>query len=402
MDSIIKRREYFALLFAGIISIGICQAQWIIEKCPSKNNLKGISFTDLNTGWIVGEKGTILNYSGTGWKEYQGITGQNLNSVLMLDKDNGWAVGDNGTIIHYNGEYWKSYDSPTKNDLFSVSFQNPEKGVAVGDFGTVLIYNNGKWNLSESGIRGNLYSTFYRKDEAWIGGGLECIDVPLIKIGINSKGNLPINSYNLNATIKSLVFINPNDGWAVGSPSILLHYDGNKWDKDSNDDNYSSLNSVFFSDENNGISVGFGGTVLTFTNHLWTNEIIVTDQNLNGASIIKNRYFAVGDSGTIISMDAAFESLKTDKSNNNKEKIRIYPNPCDEFLNIVFPSVYEDSKASLSVYNLLGEIIMQKELRLGNRSTTSPLITKELKNGLYMIRITLGDKTTIYEFVIRH
>jgi photosystem II stability/assembly factor-like uncharacterized protein len=401
MLSVMNRRKYLVLLFAGILSIGTSQSQWNIEKCPTINNLNAISFTDLNSGWIVGEKGTMLYKSGNVWKVYQEFTSENLNSVFMIDKNNGWAVGDNGTIIHYNGEDWEYYDSPTKNDLFSVCFQDSEKGIAVGNFGTILIYKSGDWNLSENGIRGDLYSVFYKKDEAWLGGGLECINVPLIKMEMNKNENLFINSFDPYATIKSIFFLSPEDGWAVGSPSILLHFDGNQWERTSTNDNYSSLNSVFFSDENNGISVGFGGTVMIYSNNVWSKEITMTNHNLKGAAIIKNKYFAVGDSGTIIHIDLASENIAND-INNNHEKIQVYPNPCDELLNVVIPCDYDDSGVSMSVYNLLGKIIMQKELRLSTRSTTYPLITRDLKNGLYMIRITIGDKIIINRFIISH
>lgn len=396
-----KRIEYFFLLFAGILSIGTCQAQWKMEKCQTKNNLNAISFINLNSGWIVGDNGTFLYRSGSEWREAQKFTNENLNSVFMINEKDGWAVGDNGTIAHYNGDYWKSYDSPTKNDLFSVSFQDSEKGIAVGDFGTILIFKNGIWSLSETGIRGNLFSTFYCKDEAWIGGGLECINVPLIKMGINKNENLIINSFDTYATIKSLFFLSPDDGWATGSPSILLHYDGKKWETATTGEDFSSLNSIFFSDENNGISVGYRGMVLTRSNYLWTKEKVVTIQNLNGATIVNNNYFAVGDSGTIIHMDVAL-SNNVDDIIQNQGKIQVYPNPCDEFLNIVLPGDYEASVVSMSIFNLLGEIIMQKELRLSNRSVTYPLITRELKNGFYMIRTTIGDKTTIEKILIRH
>lgn len=393
--------KYLILIFTWITSIETSQSQWNIEKCPTKNNLKAISFSDINSGWIVGEKGTMLYISGNEWKEYQGFTSENLNSVIMINKNNGWAVGDNGIIVHYNGENWEYYDSPTKNDLFSVCFQNSENGIAVGNFGTILIYKNGVWNLSETGIRGNLYSTVYRKDEVWLGGGLECVTVPLMKMEISKNENSLINSFDSYGTIKSIVFPDPEDGWAVGSPSIMLHFDGNQWERTSVNENYSSLNTVFFSEKNNGISVGYGGTILIYSGNAWTKEEIMSSQNLNGAIIIKNKYFAVGDSGTILQMDKASDMMAAG-IDKNKKNIQVYPNPCDELLNVVMHSDYDDSGVSFSIYNFSGKIIMQKELRSGTRSITYPLITRDLEDGLYMIKITIGDETAVNKFIIKH
>jgi len=390
------------LLFAGLISTTKIEAQWYSEKCPTKNNLNGISYIDINSGWIVGERGTILYRSGDEWKKYKEFTSENLNSVFMTDKNNMWSVGDNGTIIHFNGKNWESYDSPTTYDLFSVSFKDSENGIAVGDFGTILIFKNGGWNLLESGIRGNLYSVFYKKDEAWIGGGLECINVPIIKMGLYKNENSFINSFDPYATIKSIAFCSYEDGWAVGSPSTLLHFDGNQWQRTSTNDDYPSLNSVFFSEENDGISVGYGGTVLIYSDNVWTKEKTMTSQNLNGAVITKNKYFAVGDSGTIISRDLGSDKVIYDPFDTNPKIIQVYPNPCDAFLNVVIPFEDDNLTISITVSNITGEIIMQKELRFSTISLTYTLVTSDLKDGLYFIKTAIEGITTTNKFIVRH
>ncbi len=216
------------------------------------------------------ERFCILN--GGKWEEYQRLTNEDLNSVLMIGKDDGWAVGDNGTIIHFNERNGSLFDSPTRNDLLSVSFKDTENGIATGDLGTILIFKNGRWNQLEGEVHGSLFSAFYEKDELWIGGGLECVNLPIIKMNTNKKEETFINQFYPFASIKSIMFIKPANGWAVGSPSTILHFDGQQWEKAEISDDYSSLNSVFFSDENNGISVGFGGSVLIYSESMWTKE----------------------------------------------------------------------------------------------------------------------------------
>jgi len=397
-----SRIRYIALVFAGIISSGTIQAQWNLEKCPTKNNLNSVSLTDTGSGWIVGDKGTIMFRSGVEWKEYQNFTNEDLNSVFMINRNDAWVVGSNGTIIHFNGKDWESYNSPTRCDLFSVSFRDSENGIAVGDFGTILVYRNGSWNLSESGIRGNFYSVFFREDEAWIGGGLECVNVPILKMGMTKNEDLLINSFDPNATIRSIMFSGPEDGWAAGSPGTLLHFNGRQWEKAGINNDFSSLNSVFFSKENKGIGVGYGGTILTCTDNVWNKEKIMTTQNLNGAVITGNKYLAVGDSGTIISRDLGSENILNDPYRSDPGIIKIYPNPCDEFLNVIIPSEIDNLSIRLTVSNLSGEIIMQKELRLSTRSLTYTLVTSDLKDGLYFIKTAVGGKTIVSKFIVRH
>jgi hypothetical protein len=286
--------------------------------------------------------------------------------------------------------------------LFSVSFKDSENGIAVGDFGTILTYKNGNWNLMESGVRGSLNSVFYETDEAWIGGGLECINLPIIKLGISRGVNTLVNSSSPYATIKSLAFLNPDNGWAVASPSAILHFNGTQWEKVSISNDYSSLNSVFFSDENDGICVGYGGTVMIYSVNGWNREILTTTSNLNGTAIIGNKYYAVGDSGTIITRDLISYSKSNDIYPDIQNESKVYPNPCNDFLNIVIPCYDDDITVSISVNNISGEIIMQKELKLGTRNLTYPLVTRDFKNGFYLSKLTIEGKTPTHKFIVRH
>jgi hypothetical protein len=66
--------------------------------------LNDVYFVDKQTGWAVGEKGTILYISdgGSNWQIQNNSAQAFLNSVHFVDKQTGWAVGSNGTILKYN------------------------------------------------------------------------------------------------------------------------------------------------------------------------------------------------------------------------------------------------------------------------------------------------------------
>ena len=115
-----SRKIYIFLLSAGLLGLGTVQAQWSLEKCPTRNNLNGISFVGINSGWIVGDKGTILFKKESDWKEYQKPTSENLYGIFMLNESEGWAVGANGTIIRFDGKNWKPIVSPTKKNLLNL------------------------------------------------------------------------------------------------------------------------------------------------------------------------------------------------------------------------------------------------------------------------------------------
>lgn len=388
------------ILYSAIIITSTVQAQWNLMKSPTQSNLNAISIIDMNSGWIAGDNGTLLFMNSGEWIEHPKITNKNLNSVCIVSKNDIWAAGEEGIVLHYNGIKWESFNTPTTNDLHSISFQDSERGIAVGDLGTILIYERGCWTLLENEIRGNLYSALYKKDEAWFGGGLECDNVPIMNINMNKKSEF--NSFDNHAVIKSIIFTNPDDGWAAGSPSILLHFDGLKWEKVSDIADFSSLNSVFFSNECNGISVGYGGSVITYSDNGWTREETITKQNLNGAIITGNNYYAVGDSGTIISKNLNTEIIPDDFITDELRKIQVYPNPCDEFLNIEIPFIIDNFNVLISVSNLFGKIILKNELKLSNRYMIYPLTTSNFIDGLYLINVTIAGKTITMKFIVRH
>jgi photosystem II stability/assembly factor-like uncharacterized protein len=396
-----SKKIFLFLVSVGLLSPGIIQAQWRVEKCPTRNNLNAISLFSSKSSWIVGDKGTILYKEGNTWKEYQKPTSENLYSIFMLKDDNGWAVGAKGTILHFDGQNWKPILSQTKKDLFSVYFKDSENGIVVGESGTIMTYRNGNWTSIGKGIRGDLFTVFFQNDDAWIGGGLECVRFPIMKMATR-EGTAQINNFDFFASIHDIFFLDSYNGWAVGSPSTLLHFDGTSWEKQIIDDKFSSLKSVFFSDNSNGISVGYGGTILVFSGDTWAKEYSLSTKTLRAAAIVDNSYYAVGDSGTIISKTRFTGKQVSTTPEEKSEKIELFPNPCDEILNIKFNVSNNQTIVKLSITNSSGQIIIQKTVNAWNGSLTYTLGTSVLKNGLYNLQITSGNKTTIAKFIIMH
>jgi photosystem II stability/assembly factor-like uncharacterized protein len=391
------------LILISICSVSIVnvRAQWIVEKSPSVNNLKAIAFTGANTGWIVGDNGTILYKSEGQWNNYKNPTVNNLNGIFMISQNEGWAVGDKGTIIHFNGKSWENVESPVKNNLYSVSFSDPENGIVAGANGIILRYEDRQWKLIGRKILGNLYATSANSDAIWIAGGLECVNVPIIKIQNDQTGKIT-NSAKFSATITGLAMINQEEGWAVGSPSTIMHFDGNQWNKTELDFNFPSLRSVFFSDMDNGISAGYSGTVLTYSGGRWTLEKTATVNNLNGTLITGNSYYAVGDKGIIITkkMDP-YKSMSSDpkiKSFN----IAVFPNPADDIINFSVPVENANSTFTASVSNSAGKVIFQNEFQSGNGNLPYQIMTNSFSNGLYILNVISGNKTFSSKFIIKH
>jgi photosystem II stability/assembly factor-like uncharacterized protein len=83
-------------------------ATWVAQDSGTTNTLNGVSFTDANTGTVVGggpSGGAILRTTDEGatWVEQDSGTHNGLADVSFTDANTGTAVGDNGTILRTIG-----------------------------------------------------------------------------------------------------------------------------------------------------------------------------------------------------------------------------------------------------------------------------------------------------------
>jgi hypothetical protein len=178
-----------ALLILLSCLIGICpQAE---AKPDSKNpfwvtwekifhtdkNLFRVHFADAQTGWVVGQDGTILatRNGGTSWEKQHSGTDKHLLGVHFADKQIGWVVGQHGTILatRNGGTSWEAQHSGAYAILKSVHFADAQTGWVVGQGGTILATRNGgtSWQAQPSGTDKNLLGVHFADAQTgWVVG----------------------------------------------------------------------------------------------------------------------------------------------------------------------------------------------------------------------------------------
>jgi photosystem II stability/assembly factor-like uncharacterized protein len=74
---------------------------WIPCSSANSESLRSVYFQDINTGYIVGENGTIqlTNDSGLTWVMQWSGTARHLNGVCITNDHLGFSIGENGTIL---------------------------------------------------------------------------------------------------------------------------------------------------------------------------------------------------------------------------------------------------------------------------------------------------------------
>ena len=286
--------------------------QWTWQNpLPQGNSLSSVYFVDANTGYSVGDHGTILKTTngGTLWTfQSSGIT-YNLKSVFFVGST-GYAVGDNGTLLktYDGGSTWNSISSGTINGLTSVFFTDANTGYAVGGSlsgGFIINTNDGgaTWNYFGSGAFSRLNSIYFLNSNTGyaVGGNGTFLKT------INGGTTWAVSYAGTSQYLESVYFTDANTGYIAGDYGTLLKTinGGTSWSTlTSGTSDY--LLSVHFTDSNNGYVVGYdynapGGIILHTSDGgvTWTSTI--TNEGLYSVySPETNTGYAVGMVGTMM------------------------------------------------------------------------------------------------------
>lgn len=146
---------------------GLTWGQLTIPQNYRQTNFHGLFFAS-DTGWVVGENGTILHTTNAGafWTpETSGVT-STLRSGFAHDeqqftKRRAWVCGDGGVIRYTENNgvtQWREQVSGTSANLNRIEFVDSLRGWAFGDNGTIVRTTNGgsTWRAQLSNTTENL------------------------------------------------------------------------------------------------------------------------------------------------------------------------------------------------------------------------------------------------------
>jgi photosystem II stability/assembly factor-like uncharacterized protein len=249
------------------------EIDYVYPKDPEKYSVgfHGVWFNGRNDGWVVGswydienkiQKGLILHYDGSTWKEVDHNTPSVwFEDVFFLDKNRGWVAGYG--IAQWDGNEW-TYETDIAfiTDMF---FNSPTDGWAVSKYSERIYHYDGTtWKKAHEDSWGvELSSVFFvTPDHGWAGanrGVKSGAQSPLLeyKDGKWSYFQLEIRRSGINA----IHFSSPNCGWAA--EQYTYYHDGNKW-KYVKDPVTNFITDVFTLSEDDAWAVGEGRTILHY------------------------------------------------------------------------------------------------------------------------------------------
>ena len=358
----------FIYCLIGSVELIAADGRWYWQNpTPQGNDLLDVHVINDYTAVAVGRTGMILKTmdGGVTWEHRESHTRAWLNSAFFVDEAYGWVVGGESRltkdgristhiILHTSdgGETWVVQSEDESGRLNSVYFADRNNGWAVGEHGTILRTTDGgrTWLEQESGTSNSIYSVhFIDSSTGWVVGGRIIVRIGLLteeETYMDEEPNVQTILYTNDGgenwieqagpdkwqhVLFSVIFVNDNTGWAVGSGgAILKTIDAGKNWKRQKSDTRRMLYSVHFLDEHTGWAVGSNGTKILTTNGgiTWNNRITEFSHNLRSVHFADpNTGWIVGERGAIFGSHnggRVWYDRLTDKLNLPRGRDRLY------------------------------------------------------------------------------
>lgn len=389
------------VMMAVISQSSFSQEGWYQQASGTTANLKSVFFTDVNTGFAVGESGTIIKTTngGSNWNQYIGVPNEFFNSIHFIGQTGFIVGGYNSAIIFKTtdgGNFWIDMSTFANYGLNSV-FMTSSSNVHIGGNGKILRTTNGglNWEIrnydsTNAGISRRFRTIqFIDSLNGFIGGYTLWVGHYVGLFWVTNNGGISWSPSGLQPFLTSAYFLNSTTGYGTSTtygaccPSYYIDKTTNagaNWVRSLPDSN-RFFNSVKFHNSSTGYASGFksGGNCSIFkTTNLgsnWYEQYTPSAGSLNSIFLIDALTgYAVGNSGTILKTTNGGTSSVISTSNEVPDKFKLYqnyPNPFNPITKIKF-QIAKAGNAKLIVFDVTGREIEK-------------LVDQDLKPGIYEV-----------------
>jgi photosystem II stability/assembly factor-like uncharacterized protein len=278
--------------------------------------LKAIAFKTNYQSSTSNSTYTRLTQASTPWnQQLKPLESNNFNGIYLIDAQTGWAVGENGSVLKTvnGGGTWLPQSIGVRANFFDVFFKDANHGWIVGAnngaigavYSIILrtIDGGATWEIQYSGISNPLYDVYFLDNN--IGWAVSWGDsiIKTVDGGITWTVQHTAASGRELEYLTAISFVDASKGWAVGSHGyVLTTSDGGTSWSTQNSGITNRLEDIHFEDSSNGWASGCGTIVHTINGGLnWTAQNPGTTECLNGLSFAgSNTGWAVGDAGIVV------------------------------------------------------------------------------------------------------
>lgn len=313
--------------------------------------LRAVATPTSDIGWMVGNAGVILEYSGEYWSG-QYVLSAGLNSIKMLSSEEGWAVGDYRTILNWDGENWRyvpvitneaeplpirEVDATASNDAWAAGYTHilhwdgsAWREVYTPDLGDLFSFTHldtvsasNVWAIGTSWPTSSLFhwdGVEWQVEQAPTGTRYEDLAMLDSNFGL-LIAKTATNTYQImrwdgagwqnSATItspygmKDIEVVSPTNAWILSNTNLVYRWDGSAWTQSILNYAYNDLELL---SADSGMLVGYLKSA-TWNGADWSTIHLPTAQTLTAVDLVSaTDGWAVGG-GVIAHWDGADWSL---------------------------------------------------------------------------------------------
>lgn len=349
--------------------------------------------------------------------------GNTLNDVFFIDQNTGWTVGDAGTILKSidGGLNFDLINYPTHRNFYCVDFYNSNTGLIAGSSGMILktVDGGNSWIEQVAPTDNILNSVYFTSPlEGWItsersvGGWWSEI------LHTTNGGNSWEIQYSIDndqGTFLDICFPDAYHGWAVGDSAskhpirdVIMHTtDGGVTWEEQFPGLESYEKSIFFTDNEHGWIARDEGDILYTTDGgiCWDHMFLNTNSTLGGI------WFNDVDHGSVIGgNDAIFHidngsivAVKEEQPviQSSKFIVQSYPNPGYGIVDCRL-SMVDGQWVTVRIYDVNGKELMNvldEKLPAGEHTVRIDL--SGFPNGIYFLRVSAGEESTSRKIVLK-
>ncbi|MFH1120795.1 MAG: YCF48-related protein [Bacteroidota bacterium] len=217
------KKLIISVLFTMIACYSYSQWTWS-NPTPFGYHLYDVHFPDENTGYIVGEKGTVLKTTdaGTSWNFIPSGTLRRLELVWFTDTETGFVTSDSGFIMKTTdgGETWQELQSGTTEEFNDIYFYNETLGFIAGMHGQLLRTTDGgeTWHRAFIDIYSNVYSVHFVNENI----GYAAASMRTVYKTIDGGDTWSSTSGDPYLNLRSIFFLDAFKGYVAGSDNFMM------------------------------------------------------------------------------------------------------------------------------------------------------------------------------------
>jgi len=306
-------------IFALALLVQTANAEWVKQRSASFAWLRDVTFVSESTGWIVGSDGTMMSTAdgGTTWKLSPKFSNDTFREIHFTDENTGWLLcernvfnrGQNAASYLRKtidgGKTWEriEFEASGRERVVKLLFNQHGWGTAFGEGGIFYkLQEDGRtWKKNLSAIHFLLLGGAFGDGPNGVIAGAGGTILYTEDNGLNWEQSTLLG--NTDTRFNSICFIGRKLGWAVGSGgAIVASTGGGRLWRTQNSGVDVDLNDVFFTSARDGWAVGDDGTIIRTRNGgtQWTEVNSHVSHRLERVFFIGKRGWAVGFGGTIL------------------------------------------------------------------------------------------------------